>query len=154
MVNCQWNNIGSLSNDTTLVPTSLLMGQGLTWRSCSFKINSHPDGNFPCENPDGSARIDSDDIQITVNPLPTVAASSGVPTQDFCEPASGAFIIDLNDITPTATNAGLLAWSTNGSGSFSNPNILAPTYTPSNDDINNGTVILTITNNGLQGCDP
>ena len=137
--------------DTTLVPTFTADGAGASLGGVVvLRLTATPDGNFPCENPDGSARIDSDDIQITVNPLPTVAASSGVPTQDFCEPASGAFIIDLNDITPTATNAGLLAWSTNGSGSFSNPNILAPTYTPSDDDINNGTVILTITNNGLQ----
>jgi uncharacterized repeat protein (TIGR01451 family) len=38
-----------------------------------------------------------------------------------------------------------LLWTTSGTGTFDNPNTLLPTYTPSGADLNNGSVVLTLT---------
>ncbi|NNT72062.1 T9SS type A sorting domain-containing protein [Flavobacterium sp. IMCC34852] len=46
----------------------------------------------------------------------------------------------------SATNQSLITWSSNGTGTFTNPNSLtACTYTPSIDDINVGSVVITLT---------
>ena len=44
-----------------------------------------------------------------------------------------------------------LSWTTSGSGSFSNPAVLHPVYTPSIADITAGVVTLTLTANLSQG---
>ncbi|MEK9603191.1 MAG: PKD-like domain-containing protein, partial [Flavobacteriaceae bacterium] len=138
--------IGTLSNPTSLSPTfNADGGQGGTVR---IRLTATPDGNYPCQN------TVEDEIAITVNLPPTVAASSGAPIQDYCQPSSGVFTIDLNQINPTRTNPGLLEWTTSGSGTFSNNNTQFPNYFPSDDDVINGSVVLTITNNGLESCDP
>lgn len=51
----------------------------------------------------------------------------------------------------TAQNHASLIWSTSGTGTFSNPTILNPIYYPSQQDIQNGSVILTITVYGNTG---
>ena len=48
-------------------------------------------------------------------------------------------------------NNGLL-WTTSGTGTFSNPAALNPVYTPSAADINNGSVVLTLTAYGNPPC--
>ncbi|GAB1417653.1 hypothetical protein MASR2M12_04180 [Bacteroidales bacterium] len=48
----------------------------------------------------------------------------------------------------TATNYSSLQWTSAGSGSFNNPNILNPIYTPSSADYQSGNVILTLTVTG------
>jgi gliding motility-associated-like protein len=45
----------------------------------------------------------------------------------------------------TASNYDSIVWTSNGTGTFNNPNALNPTYKSSIDDINNGTVALSIT---------
>ncbi len=47
----------------------------------------------------------------------------------------------------SASNYNSVEWSTSGTGSFSSTSILNPEYTPGNDDIANGSVILTLTVN-------
>ncbi|MBU2649971.1 MAG: T9SS type A sorting domain-containing protein [Bacteroidetes bacterium] len=42
-------------------------------------------------------------------------------------------------------------WTTSGSGTFSDPTMLNPVYSPSEDDVNAGSVILTLTANGTSG---
>jgi gliding motility-associated-like protein len=54
--------------------------------------------------------------------------------------------------TASATNAGIVTWSSNGTGSFDNVNSVNATYTPSNADILNGSVILTMTVMGIAPC--
>ena len=44
----------------------------------------------------------------------------------------------------TATNQDSVFWSTSGDGTFSNENILTPIYTPGENDIQNGEVVLTM----------
>ncbi|MCU0429872.1 MAG: gliding motility-associated C-terminal domain-containing protein [Cytophagaceae bacterium] len=47
-----------------------------------------------------------------------------------------------------------VTWATTGTGTFSASNVLAPTYFPSTDDINNGGVIFTISTTGVAECLP
>ena len=87
-----------------------------------------PDGAGPC-----SAAVST--ILITVNPLAT--ANAGTP-QTVC---SGSSITLAGSIGGSATGA---TWTAPG-GTFSNPNSLTSTYTPS---IASGTVTLTLTTAG------
>ncbi len=52
----------------------------------------------------------------------------------------------------SAQNYVSILWETSGDGSFSNPAIQNPTYYPGNNDIQFGTVELTITANGINPC--
>jgi len=70
--------------------------------------------------------------------------------------AGDAGFICVSDIFPivtaTASNYTTLLWSSSGNGTFSNTSLLNPTYTPSSQDIANGTVILTLTGNPGSNC--
>ena len=84
------NNIGSISNDTTLVPTFTADGAGASLGGVVvLRLTATLMGIFHVKTL--MVQQGFYDIQITVNPLPTVAASSGVPTQDFCEPEVGFY---------------------------------------------------------------
>ncbi|MCK9271205.1 MAG: hypothetical protein M0P50_12280, partial [Bacteroidales bacterium] len=52
----------------------------------------------------------------------------------------------------SAENYASLLWTTTGSGTFDNPNTLLPVYTPSGADLNNGSVILTLTAHSNTPC--
>ncbi|MEI8048077.1 MAG: SBBP repeat-containing protein, partial [Bacteroidota bacterium] len=52
----------------------------------------------------------------------------------------------------TAVGATLYLWSTTGTGGFSDPNILNPTYTPSAADVSAGSVTLTLTPSSGTAC--
>ncbi|MBK6964960.1 MAG: gliding motility-associated C-terminal domain-containing protein, partial [Bacteroidales bacterium] len=54
--------------------------------------------------------------------------------------------------TANATNATLVTWSSNGTGSFDDVNLVNATYTPSAADILNGSVILTMTVTSAAPC--
>ncbi|HOW26109.1 MAG TPA: gliding motility-associated C-terminal domain-containing protein [Bacteroidales bacterium] len=47
-----------------------------------------------------------------------------------------------------------ILWTTRGNGTFSDPSILTPTYTPDPTDINAGLVTLTLTSSGNGTCEP
>ena len=51
---------------------------------------------------------------------------------------------NTHTLAGTATNANSVFWLTSGTGTFDNNTILTPTYTPSQEDITAGSVILTI----------
>ncbi|PLW95395.1 MAG: hypothetical protein C0593_14270 [Marinilabiliales bacterium] len=52
----------------------------------------------------------------------------------------------------TASDFSEVIWTTSGSGSFDNPNDVNATYTPSNSDILNGSVVLTLTAVSIDAC--
>jgi len=75
-------------------------------------------------------------MTLTIEKLPAVNAGSD---KTICEGAA----ITLNETT--ASNYAQLQWSaTNGSGQFSNPNALKPTYTPSQSDYQQGCITLSV----------
>jgi hypothetical protein len=55
-------------------------------------------------------------------------------------------------VAATASNYTTILWTTAGNGTFSNPNIVNPVYTPGSQDITNGTVVLTMTGDPGSTC--
>jgi len=84
----------------------------------------------------------TDDMTLTIVPPPTASAGAS----DFvCEGNS----YTLNG---QATNYSSVSWTTSGSGTFDDASSLTATYTPSQDDINAGSVLLTLNVQGNSPC--
>jgi uncharacterized repeat protein (TIGR01451 family) len=88
--------------------------------------------------------VATNSVTITVVPVPT--AISG-PDVTICE----AGTITLSE--SSATNFVSLLWTTSGTGTFDNTDVLHPVYTPSITDAENGSVLLTLTAIGDGQCD-
>ncbi|MFO0839491.1 MAG: hypothetical protein U1D55_13325 [Phycisphaerae bacterium] len=84
--------------------------------------------SFPCSGVSANASL------TVVGPVTANAGSD----QSICSNTSAS-------LTGTASNAGTVAWTTSGTGSFSSPSSLSTTYTPSAGDITAGSVTLTLT---------
>ena len=93
----------------------------------------------------GSCETIRSDITINFMDEPQVDAGSDESTEAG-EP------VDLSSsfIPPAADNAAGLRWSSTGTGTFNDPEILHPTYTPSTEE--EGNTVLTLTVTGWQGC--
>ncbi|MHC1778158.1 MAG: PKD domain-containing protein [Lentimicrobium sp.] len=85
----------------------------------------------------------TDQMMLTVVPEPVVSAG---PDIQICV---GSNVILIN---ATATSVSSVFWTTSGSGTFSDPTLVNPVYTPSAQDISNGTVILNVTGQGVTPC--
>jgi len=88
---------------------------------------------------DGSVSSGSDCgwVDYITLPQPLVTTAYAGPDLVICEGSTA-------QLQGTAMNYTLINWYTSGSGSFSNPNILNPVYTPSQQDIMAGGVTLTL----------
>jgi PKD repeat protein len=89
-----------------------------------------------------SATSSSDNLLLTIDPLPTVNAG---PDASVC----------LNSPAPmsgSAINSSFVFWSTSGDGVFSNPSAIAPLYFPGIADNAMGFAQLTLTANGTSTC--
>lgn len=132
-----WSSSGSGSFvDPTQLNATYMPGPG-DLLSGSVTLTLTANGNSPCAIPVNDA------LTLTVNPAPVVNAGSDGST---CE--TTAFTVS----TATASNYSTLLWTSSGSGILSNPTTITPTYTPSHDDALAGTVILTLTANGIAPC--
>ncbi len=94
-------------------------------------------GNAPCLVPA------TDQVYLTITNLPDINAGADIT---ICNGENIALT------GATAQNYSSLYWSTSGNGSFSDPTLLHPVYTPSPQDISNGTIILTLTGQPLAPC--
>jgi len=94
-------------------------------------------------NPCTSAENVSDTFRLTLNPAAEVFAGSD---DTLC--VDSEYVI--TDATETNTTS--LQWSSNGTGTWTSQNSLNATYIPSDTDILNGFVILTITGTGVDNC--
>jgi hypothetical protein len=56
-------------------------------------------------------------------------------------------------LNPTIENGGDILWTTSGDGTFDDPGLASATYTPGPEDIESGSVVLTIEVEGLATCD-
>jgi PKD repeat protein len=126
---------GTLSNATTLNPTYVPSATDLANGFVDLTLTAQ--ATAPCT---GSA---SDVMRINLNQGPVVNAGN-----DGAICASSTFTIN----GANATFASLITWSTSGTGTFSNANILNPVYTPSASDILAGSVILTLTATPVAPC--
>jgi len=85
------------------------------------------------------------DLILTISPKPTAFAGADA---SLCE--GNSFTI----AGASATNYASLEWSTNGDGSFNDPNLLQPVYSPGSNDITNGIVLLTLSMETGNSCQP
>ncbi|MBZ0243782.1 MAG: hypothetical protein K8F24_11240, partial [Bacteroidales bacterium] len=85
----------------------------------------------------------SDMIVLDIQKLPSANAGSDAA---ICETDS------FQVLDASADNYNSLLWTSSGTGSFDDPSILNPTYTPSMADRNNGGVQLVLTANSLTPC--
>jgi gliding motility-associated-like protein len=85
----------------------------------------------------GSCTDVTDNMTLTISPAPTAFAGTDA---EICESDGSFFIADAS-----ATNYSDLQWTTSGTGSFDDNSILNPIYTPSQNDIDDGFVTLTLT---------
>ncbi|MEA3505202.1 MAG: PKD domain-containing protein [Bacteroidota bacterium] len=81
----------------------------------------------------------------TLNITPQADVFAGADTS-----VCGNTVYQLLDAT--AGSCSSLIWTTTGTGAFSNTGIANPVYTPSSDDVSNGTVLLSLTGTGTTPC--
>ncbi len=93
-------------------------------------------------DPAGPCPAVVDFLTLTINPAAVVTAGAAA---SIC---AGSTYTLAGTMGGSAT---LVTWTTSGTGTFSNPNITTPIYTPSAADITAGTVTLTITSNDPVG---
>ena len=93
----------------------------------------------------------TDDVSIFYEPLPIIEAG---PNVTICQPQDDNAVLsyEFQPSDVSATDENVLTWSTNGTGTFSDLNILTPTYFPSNQDIVNGVVQLTLSSSSNAPC--
>jgi hypothetical protein len=152
----------TICDDSTylLNDASALNYSNIVWISNGDGTFSNPNTPNPIYTPGPTDIANQTDITLTITAVPLVACAT--PASDsmilsFVQATSvdvgadrlvcegDALVINLTDGVD-ATNATSFSWTTSGNGSFSNTAIINPTYTPSNDDINNGVpVTLTLT---------
>ena len=123
-----WSTTGSgnFVNTNTLTPTYTPSAGDATLGVVEFSLTAVSGGSCP---------DDVSTMSLFINQLPVVDAGVDVA---ICELDS----YTLSDAT--VTNSSSLTWISSGTGTFSNPNILNPTYTPSQADITLGSVLLTL----------
>ena len=126
---------GTLSNATTLSPTYVPSAADLAAGFVDLTLTAQ--ATAPCT---GST---SDVVRINLNQGPAVNAGND---GSIC--AGNTFAIN----GASAVHTSLITWSTSGSGTFSNPNIINPVYTPGASDIANGSVVLTLTGSPVSPC--
>jgi PKD repeat protein len=119
---------GTLINETTLQPTYTPSAVDIANGNVTLTLTAQPIS--PCSN------VISDDVIISISESPE--ANAGVD----------ATICESNDFTvagASVNNQSSFSWSTSGTGTFINSATLSPTYSPSVNDITNGSVILSLT---------
>lgn len=85
----------------------------------------------------------SDDLLLTIIPYPVVDAGPDAVVCDAC---------NYQITNSAASNTTSVYWITSGTGTFSNSTDLHPFYYPSTTDYALGSVVLTLTGNGISPC--
>ena len=127
---------GTFSNATTLTPTYTPTASDISLGSVTLTLTAS--SVAPC------AGTVTDEMLLTIQSQPDVQAGSNVT---ICEGDT----VSTNDAT--VTGASLTTWSTtNGTGTFDNINLVNTTYTPSQQDIDDGFVTLVLTADPIAPC--
>ncbi len=129
-----WTSSGSgtLDNATTLTPTYTPNAADITNGTVTLTLTAYP--LSPCALPATSS------ILLNVHQAPTVNAGAD---DIICE--NGSYTLS----GASAGNTSSVLWTSSGTGTFSDPNVVNTTYTPSYDDALNGNITLTITGSNL-----
>ncbi|MFP4470397.1 MAG: T9SS type A sorting domain-containing protein, partial [Bacteroidales bacterium] len=134
-VNWSTDGDGSFSNASTPDP-EYTPGSG-DIQNGSVILTLEAESQSPC------TIMASDEMMLTIISLPSVNAGNDITT---CEDD----VASLNGVV--VNNTSTILWSTSGDGTFSNPNIAEPAYFPGTDDINSGSVELTLTAQAISPC--
>ncbi|MBN2350371.1 MAG: gliding motility-associated C-terminal domain-containing protein, partial [Bacteroidales bacterium] len=127
---------GSFTNGTTLTPTYNPSAADISAGSVTLTL--HAAGN-------GSCAEDTDDMILTITPVPVANAG---PNGETC--AGSSYTFGAGDAT--TTNSAGFYWTTSGTGFFANGTTLTPTYNPSAADIAAGSVTITLHAVGNGSC--
>ena len=132
----QWetNGSGTFNNPLILNPVYTPSDADKTAGSVALTLTAQPIS--PC------ADSASDQMILTIKRLAVANAGSDAT---ICEDAT----YTLNG---TAQRYSSVSWSSSGTGTFNNPSILKPVYTPSEQDKNTGLVIITLTVQPISPC--
>ena len=136
-------NTVSITNKSGIPFKELDVASGKDIFGSEITINWNKPGTFKLAAIQYSFPLLCDTLQqgiVEVYDLPEVFAGNPIAT------CSGSVVLLSG---ATATNTSVLAWSSSGSGTFDDPAILNPVYTPSSADILAGIVTLTISGEGL-----
>jgi len=130
----QWTHtgLGTLQNANTINPTYV----PLAYETGNVIFTLTAIAAVPCENA-------VDQMLLTILPAPE--ASAGID-DTICEGQNFPIV------TSYASYYSSLMWTTSGTGTFSDPTILHPVYIPSNSDVLNGFVTLTLESIGNPPC--
>lgn len=131
---CQWIQLTETWNSGTNTTVDL---------SILTQPSTTPGNNFAIDDIYfGPLCMAEDSVHITVTPQHVDAGPDGV----VCEGVP--YYINM----ATASNYSSVLWTSSGTGTFDDPTILNPTYTPSHADALTGGVTLTVTVLGLAPC--
>ena len=129
-VSYQWQALGgngSFNNATFLNPTYTIGSNDINAGSVTFLLTA--------QNTSGSCSAITDQITLTIEgPVSVSAGANGV----ICETG---YLLN----SATAANATSVVWSTDGDGTFNDNLNINTTYNPGTNDINSGSVNLTLT---------
>jgi subtilisin-like proprotein convertase family protein len=126
---------GTFDDPTSLTPTYYQGVEDIANGYADLGISAQPIS--PCSTPE------FDDIKLTFTPLPVVFAGGDA---EICNHET-YIVTDAFAVNYTGVE-----WTTSGDGSFINGSTLTPTYTPGDDDIVTGEVMLTLTASPLPPC--
>ncbi len=131
-----WNSsgTGTFNNPSILKPVYTPSDADITAGSVVLTLTAQPIS--PC------TVSTSDQMTLTIQRLATANAGDNVT---ICENET----VTLNG---TAQRYSSVSWSSSGTGTFNNPSILKPVYTPSAADKISGSVVLTLTAQPISPC--
>lgn len=125
---------GTFSNSAALNPVYFPSVEDIASGSVILTLSAT--GSAPCNT------VESDFMVLTISQGAFVNAG---PDGVFCGPT-------FQLTQASALNYLSLTWTTSGTGTFTDPNVLNTVYTPSNNDIFSGSVTLTLTVQGVAPC--
>ncbi|GEM_PF-2460382 len=129
---------GTFDDATALLPIYTPGANDITNGSVTLQLQAN--GNGTCSPV-------TDDMILTITPLPVVTAGSD---EDVCEGSS--FDLSLSATLPSVANFSSVQWTSNGDGTFDDSSLLHPVYTPGTTDIANGNVSLVLEAFGNGSC--
>ncbi|MEO0038087.1 MAG: hypothetical protein RIQ59_1298, partial [Bacteroidota bacterium] len=159
------NATDSICSDSVYNATGTATNGSILWTTLGSGTFSNATIDSPIYTPSAA------DIAAGTVTLTMTVTSSGVGSCPANAPVSDTIVLAI--ATPPTADAGLttdevcagsnytlsgsaahgsILWTTTGNGTFSDDTIASPVYTPSSDDIANGSVTLTLTVTGTGGC--
>ncbi|MCB9016976.1 MAG: gliding motility-associated C-terminal domain-containing protein, partial [Lentimicrobiaceae bacterium] len=131
-----WSTSGTGTFDNSAILNPVYTPSVADIASGSVILTLTGEAPVPCD-------VVTDELVLTISRQVIVNAGADA---SICE--GTAYILE----DATSQYAQSLLWTSSGTGFFNNPSLINPTYTPSQADIINGSVVLTLTGNPTSPC--